>query len=228
VYPASGYIDAESAGTARPRLALRTGATILSIGGTPTARAARAAIVYSGPLNLAVPVGTSSNRIWIDITTFTTSTTGSFTGWDIALWGSDPRFLTVNSASLSNNRFIGTGTGTPTPIARLEPGSVIGSTSTFGTNGGGSLVMPTYSPAPGPILPNSENIVGFRHVVGTQTLFGWMSINVGSDMLTRTITGIAYEDSGASIQAGAIPAPGAVALLGLGGAFAGRGRRRTR
>jgi hypothetical protein len=47
-------------------------------------------------------------------------------------------------------------------------------------------------------------------------------------MLTRTITGIAYEDSGASIQAGAIPAPGAVALLGLGGAFAGRGRRRTR
>jgi hypothetical protein len=105
---------------------------------------------------------------------------------------------------------------------------VIGSTSTFGTNGGGSLVMPTYSPAPGPILPNSENIVGFRHVVGTQTLFGWMSINVGSDMLTRTITGIAYEDSGASIQAGAIPAPGAVALLGLGGAFAGRGRRRTR
>jgi len=186
-----------------------------------------AAIVYSGPLNLPVPVGTSANRIWIDITTFTTSTTGSFTGWDIALWGSDPRFLTVNSASLSNNRFIGTGTGTPTPIARLEPGTVIGSTSAFGTNGGGSLVMPTYAPAPGPILANSENIVGFRHVIGTQTLFGWMSINVGNDMLTRTITGIAYEDSGASIDAGAIPAPGALALLGLSGVLTGRRRRRA-
>jgi hypothetical protein len=33
-------------------------------------------------------------------------------------------------------------------------------------------------------------------------------------------------DSGASILAGAIPGPGAVALLGIGGAIVGRGRRR--
>ena len=203
------------------------------IAGTATAFAsfgsARAAIVYSGPLDIAVPVGTTSPlpRLWIDLDTFATSTTGSFTGWDISLSGSNATFLTVNSASLSNNRFVGTGTGTPTPIARLDPGTLIGAGSAFGTNGGGTLAMPTYTQAPGPMLANSENIVGFRRVVNGQTLFGWMSFYVGSDMLTRSLTGIAYEDSGASIQAGAIPAPGALAMLGLGGLVAGGSRRRT-
>ena len=86
--------------------------------------------------------------------------------------------------------------------------------------------MPTYTVAPGPFLANSESIMGFRRVVNGQTLYGWISIFVGSDMLTRSITGIAYEDSGASIAAGAIPAPGVLAMLAIGGAFpAGRRRR---
>ena len=189
-----------------------------------------AAIVYSGPLNIAVPVGTSSPlpRLWIDLDTFATSTTGSFTGWDISLSGSNATFLTVNSASLSNNVFLSTGASTPPFMARLAPGSVIGLGGAFGGIGGGTIAMPTYTVNPGPFLPNAESIVGFRRVVGGQTLYGWMSIFVGSDMLTRSVTGIAYEDSGASILAGAIPAPGVAAVLGMGGAFAGRGRRRTR
>jgi hypothetical protein len=191
----------------------------------PVADSSSAAIVYSGPLSIAIPVGTSSNRLWIDLDTFATSTTGNFAGWDISLWGSNASFLTVNSQSLSNNRFIGTGVGTPTPIARLEPGYLIEASSPFGVNGGGTLAMPTYIPAPGPILANSENIVGFRRISNGQTLFGWMSIFVGSDMLTRSLTGIAYEDSGGSIVAGAIPAPGAIALLGLGGVLGARRRR---
>lgn len=192
---------------------------LLSIAGPSSA-----AIVYSGPLDIAIPVGTSSPlpRLWIDLDTFATSTTGNFTGWDISLSGSNATFLTINSQSLSNNRFIGTGGGTPTPIARLEPGYLIEASSPFGTNGGGTLAMPTYLPAPGPILANSENIVGFRRVANGQTLFGWMSIFVGNDMLTRSLTGIAFEDSGGSIVAGAIPGPGAIALFGLGGVLGAR------
>lgn len=191
------------------------------------ADSASAAIVYSGPLNLAIPVGTTSPvpRLWVDLDTFATSTTASFTGWDISFSGSNSTFLTINSQTLSNNRFVGTGTGTPTPIARLEVGTVIGASSAFGTNGGGSLLMPTYLPAPGPILANSENIIGFRRVVNGLTIYGWISVLVGNDMLTRSVTGIAYEDSGAAIEAGAIPAPGAVALLGLGGLISARRRR---
>jgi len=191
------------------------------------ADSASAAIVYSGPLNLAIPVGTTSPvpRLWVDLDTFATSTTASFTGWDISFSGSSSTFLTINSQTLSNNRFVGTGTGTPTPIARLEVGTVIGASSTFGTNGGGSLLMPTYLPAPGPILANSENIIGFRRVVNGLTIYGWISVLVGNDMLTRSVTGIAYEDSGAAIEAGAIPAPGALALLGLGGLISARRRR---
>jgi len=191
------------------------------------ADSASAAIVYSGPLNLAIPVGTTSPvpRLWVDLDTFATSTTASFTGWDISFSGSSSTFLTINSQTLSNNRFVGTGTGTPTPIARLEVGTVIGASSTFGTNGGGSLLMPTYLPAPGPILANSENIIGFRRVVNGLTIYGWISVLVGNDMLTRSVTGIAYEGSGAAIEAGAIPAPGALALLGLGGLISARRRR---
>lgn len=189
-----------------------------------------AAIVYSGPLNLAIPVGTTSPvpRLWIDLDTFATSTTGSFTGWDVSFSGSNATFLTSNSQTLSNNVFVATGIGTPTPIARLNPGTVIGAGSSFGANGGGTVAMPTYTFAPGPFLANSEGIMGFRRVVNGQTRYGWISIAVGSDMLTRSITGIAYEDSGTSIIAGAIPAPGAVAMLGIGSVFAGRRRCRAR
>ncbi|MFM8817546.1 MAG: hypothetical protein ACKOHI_06690 [Phycisphaerales bacterium] len=197
---------------------------------TASVGSSHAAIVYSGPLNLSVPVGTSSPlpRLWIDLDTFATSTTASFTGWDVSFSGSNATFLTANSQTLSNNVFVATGIGTPTPIARLNPGTVIGAGSSFGANGGGTVAMPTYTVAPGPFLANSEGIMGFRRVVNGQTLYGWISIQVGSDMLTRSITGIAYEDSGASIIAGAIPAPGAVAVLGIGGVFAGRCRRRAR
>lgn len=190
--------------------------------------ASDAAIIYSGPLNLAVPVGTTSPlpRLWIDLDTFATSTTASFTGWDLSFSGSNATFLTANSQALSNNVFVSTGAGTPTPIARLDPGTLIGASSSFGSLGGGTVAMPTYTVAPGPFLANSESIMGFRRVVNGQTLYGWISIFVGSDMLTRSITGIAYEDSGASIAAGAIPAPGVLAMLAIGGAFpAGRRRR---
>ena len=209
--------------TTRSLCAIASVATALA-----SVSATEAAIIYSGPLNIAVPVGTTSPlpRLWIDLDTFATSTTGSFTGWDVSFSGSNATFLTVNSQTLSNNVFVSTGAGTPTPIARLAAGTLIGAGSSFGSLGGGTIAMPTYTVAPGPFLANSESIMGFRRVVNGQTLYGWISIFVGSDMLTRSITGIAFEDSGASIAAGAIPAPGALALLAIGGVFpAGRRRR---
>jgi uncharacterized protein (TIGR03382 family) len=181
-----------------------------------------AAIVYSGPLDIAVPVG-SGLRLWIDLDTFTTSTTGNFTGWDISLTGTNPNFLTVNSQSLSNNFFVGIA-ATPPTINRLDPGFVIGAASGYGGIGGGTMGS-SFNMAS--FVPNSENLVGFRRVVSGQTLYGWLSVSLGDNFLTRRLTGIAYENSGASIQAGAIPAPGALALVGLSGVLAGRRRRRV-
>lgn len=202
----------------RPLCAIAAATTSLaSIGSS------QAAIVYSGALNVAVPVGTGL-RVWIDLDTFATSTTGSFTGWDVSLTGTTANFLTVNSQSLSNNLFVGIA-GTPVSINRLDPGFVIGAAGPYGTIGGGTMGSSTGMAS---FLPNSENIVGFRRVVGGQTIYGWLSVSLGSDFLTRTLTGIAFEDSGASIAAGAIPAPGAVALLGLGGVVSGRRRREMR
>lgn len=114
------------------RPSVSSNGSVPSLGSVATAFASASlclgAIVDSGPLNLAVPVGTSSPlpRLWIDLDTFAKSTTGSFTGWDISIAGSSATFLTMNSVTLSNNVFLSTGAGTPTPIARLAPSSVIG------------------------------------------------------------------------------------------------------
>ncbi|MEY5033099.1 MAG: hypothetical protein RL354_2130, partial [Planctomycetota bacterium] len=55
------------------------------------------------------------------------------------------------------------------------------------------------------------------------TKYGYGLFQIGSSIFgaDRTITDIYYEDSGASIV---VPAPGAIALLGLAG-LAGRRRR---
>jgi MYXO-CTERM domain-containing protein len=56
-----------------------------------------------------------------------------------------------------------------------------------------------------------------RFLIGAQPATG--------NLVTRTVVDFAYENvAGGSIEAGAIPAPGALALLGLAG-LAGRRRR---
>jgi formylglycine-generating enzyme required for sulfatase activity len=176
--------------------AIASAATSLALIGS-----ARAAIVYSGPLNIAVPVGTGL-RLWIDLDTFATSTSGSFTGWDVSLTGTNPNFLTVTSVSLSNNVFVSY-EGFPPLIAALAPGFEIGPVGPFRTPAGGTLSLTDGAYT---FQANSENTVGFRRVVDGQTRYGWIRIAVGSDFLTRRVTGIAYEDSGAPILAGAMPA----------------------
>jgi MYXO-CTERM domain-containing protein len=101
-------------------------------------------------------------------------------------------------------------------------GNVYGTTAATGLNGGW-----TYG---------SENIIGFRFVAASgATHYGWMrflmgaigSAGLGNNAPTRTVVDFAYESvAGASILAGdtGIPAPGALALLGVAG-LASRRRR---
>jgi hypothetical protein len=159
-----------------------------------------AAIIYSGPLDIEVPAG-SGLRLWIDLDTFATGTTGSFTGWDVSMSGTNPGFLTVNSVTLSNNVFVSY-EGFPPLIARLDPAFEIGPAGPFRTPAGGTLSLTDGAYR---LQANAENIVGFRRVVDGQTRYGWISIAVGNDFLSRRVTGIAYEDSGAPIPAGARP-----------------------
>jgi MYXO-CTERM domain-containing protein len=102
-------------------------------------------------------------------------------------------------------------------------GNVYGTTAATGLAGGW-----TYS---------SENIIGFKFVAAAGTThYGWMrflmgaigSAGLGNNAPTRTVVDFGYESTaGESILAGAgaVPAPGALALLGVAG-LAGKRRRR--
>ena len=56
--------------------------------------------------------------------------------------------------------------------------------------------------------------------------YGWIDVQRDSND-TLTINGWAYEDSGEMINAGEIPAPGAIGLLALAGGASGIRRKRV-
>ena len=77
----------------------------------------------------------------------------------------------------------------------------------------------------------SRGFLGLRFDIGGQTRYAWLDVEVipatsaaGSGGFV--FHGGAYEDSGASIAAGAVPAPGAVAVMALGAAGLLRRSRR--
>jgi hypothetical protein len=76
-----------------------------------------------------------------------------------------------------------------------------------------------------------RGFVGFRFTIGGNTRYGWLDVEVrGATSAANTggifFFGAAYEDSGQSIAAGAVPAPGSLAALAVGAAAClGRKRR---
>jgi MYXO-CTERM domain-containing protein len=113
----------------------------------------------------------------------------------------------------------------------LALGTVIGAAGSYNT-----LTSNVMTNATGGWQYGANNIIGFRFVAASgQTHYGWMRFAVGAigsaglpnNAPTRTVVDYAYERvAGESIAAGeTIPAPGALALLGVAG-LAGARRRR--
>jgi MYXO-CTERM domain-containing protein len=119
------------------------------------------------------------------------------------------------------------GTG---PAINLSAGTLIGASSNFSS----ATSTIVFGSGAGQWQYASNNIVGFRFVSSAGTThYGWMRFLMGSqpatgNLVTRTVVDFGYESvAGASIEAGAgaVPAPGALALLGVAG-LAGKRRRR--
>jgi hypothetical protein len=70
---------------------------------------------------------------------------------------------------------------------------------------------------------------GLSFAVGSNLYYGWVRVSVNQATGSFVIHDWAYENSGAGIAAGAVPAPGALGLLALGPAGLGvlRGRKRS-
>ena len=190
--------------------ALATGAAV----GT-----ANATVIYSEVINLPIPA--TIDGVYMNVQTGAwSSTTTTPAGWDVNPYGTSTTAVSL---------FAATGTGymrnpgtTATAATRLEAGTVVGASAFFYGNSSA-----TIGSGIGQWSANSSGYFGFKFTAAdTATHYGWMQLSIGSNAGTRTIVRYAWEDvANTSLTVGVpIPAPGAVALLGLAG-FAKRRRR---
>ena len=190
--------------------ALATGAAV----GT-----ANATVIYSEVINLVIPA--TIDGVYMNVQTGAwSSTTTTPAGWDVNPYGTSTTAVSL---------FAATGTGymrnpgtTATAATRLDLGTVVGSSAFFYGNSSATMGSGT-----GQWAANSSGYFGFKFTAAdAATHYGWMQLSIGANAGTRTIVRYAWEDvANTSLTVGVpIPAPGAVALLGLAG-FAKRRRR---
>jgi MYXO-CTERM domain-containing protein len=181
---------------------------------------ANATVVYSEVINLAVP--TTTDGVYMNVQTGAwSSTTTTPAGWDVNPYGTSTTVVSLFAAT-------GTGymrnpnAGTATAATRLNAGTVVGPSSFFYGNSSATMGSGT-----GQWAANSSGYFGFKFIAAdAATHYGWMQLSIGADAGTRSIVQYAWENvANTSITVPSpVPAPGAMALLGLVG-FAKRRRR---
>lgn len=188
------------------------------------AASADAAIVYSGVLNFACAVDIDGCYINVETGVLSNGPGSGVPGWDVNPYSTAGGMNFFNSTGGGQMRQPGQTTG---PAGNLAAGTVIGASGSWNTG-----TTNVYSNVAAGWQYNAVNMIGFRFVSAAGTThYGWMRFAMGPQGAagvgpTRTVVDFAYESvAGASIEAGAVPAPGALALLGLAG-LAGTRRRR--
>ena len=180
----------------------------------PALPSAEAAIVYSGPINIAIPLTTAG--VYINLVTGVTSVTpAGAPGWDInpfsatgLSWfspanishGYVDEFPGGTSLTLVDNMAFGT------PISALTQ------TTVWTTNGAVETTGPTAWN-----LNSSNNYVAFRFLNEATGIvnFGWAQVQLGATLTSRSIIGYGYENTGLASPVGVVPEPSTFGLLGL-------------
>ena len=179
-----------------------------------TAAAANAALV-TWNANLLIPNNIDGQYINVETQT-AASAAGLVAGWDLNPYGTSTTAMSWFAAAAPSGCVTGLGQGGLTSaVASLSGGTVVSSASSFGNT--------ASSVTAGGWMLNSANYFGFRFLgADAGTHYGWGIMTVGATMGVRTLTSVTFETTaGASVT---VPAPGALALLGLAG-FASRRRR---
>lgn len=179
------------------------------------APSAEATIVYSGVVNIAVPV--TVQGIYLNVVTGVAATTpAGAPGWDLNPWGTSTLFLYANNSASPMDGFVNNfpGGGSGTLVDNLPFLTPIDGTHTFGRNNGIETTGATAF-----MLNSSNNLAGFRftnEAAGGQIQYGWIrfSLSTAFNVAPRLVVEYAYEDTGAPILAG-VPEPSTFALLSV-------------
>ena len=176
--------------------------------------AANAAVV-TWNVNLVVP--NNIDGLYLNVEAQVSGSAASaVTGWDLNPYGTSTTAMSWFAAAAPSGCVMGLGQGgTTSAVASLSAGTLVGAASTYGNT--------ASSVTAGGWVLNAANYFGFRFLAaGGTTHYGFGKMTIGATMGVRTLNFVSYESvAGAGIT---IPAPGAIALLGLAG-LAGRRRR---
>jgi MYXO-CTERM domain-containing protein len=172
------------------------------------------AAVVAWNINQVVPNTSAGLYVNVEAQTFGSSST--LAGWDLNPWGTSTTTMSWFGTT-GNGCVQGLGQGgTTVASASLSLGTVVSSASTFANT--------ASSVTAGGWVLNSANYFGFRfNNAAGQARYGYGIMTIGATMGVRTMNWLYYEDTGGSITV--VPAPGAMALVGLAGLAARRRRR---
>ncbi len=181
-----------------------------------SAAAANAAIV-TWNANLVIPNNIDGQYINVETQVYG-SAAGLAAGWDLNPYGTSTTTMSWFAAAAPSGCVTGLGQGgTTIAVASLSGGTLVSAASTFGNT--------ASSVTAGGWVLNSANYFGFRFLAAAGTThYGYGVMTVGATMGVRTLTTISYE-SVAATGITVIPAPGALALLGVAGLASVRRRR---
>ncbi len=184
-------------------------ATVACVG---TANAA----VVTWNANLVIPNNIDGQYINVETQVYG-SAAGLAAGWDLNPYGTSTTTMSWFAAAAPSGCVTGLGQGgTTVAVASLSAGALVSSASTFGNT--------ASSVTAGGWMLNAANYFGFRFRGGDGlTRYGCGKMTMGSSMGARTLDFVCYEST-ANAGITVIPAPGAIALLGLVG-LTGRRRR---
>ena len=180
-----------------------------------SASANAAVVVWN--CNLTIPA--TIDGLYINVETQASGSAGSVVaGWDINPY-SATSLTWFNATGTGMMRYPGVTTGS---AGNLSAGMTVGATGSFGS---GAV---TVGSAAGNWVLNASNYFGFRFIAADGlTHYGYGRMDVGAAITTRTLAFVAFESVAATsiTVLDPVPAPGALALLGVAG-LAGNRRRR--
>ena len=179
--------------------------------------AANAAVV-TWNCNLVIPNNIDGQYINVE-TQVAASAAGLAAGWDLNPYGTSTTAMSWFAAAAPSGCVMGLGQGgTTSAVASLSAGTLVGAASTYGNT--------ASSVTAGGWVLNAANYFGFRfRGADALTHYGWGKFTIGATMGVRTLNFVTFESTAnTSVTVAPVPAPGAIALLGLAG-LVGRRRR---
>lgn len=186
---------------------------VASLAAASAVTVTEAAVVHWGDANLVIPATFAG--LYINVESRTTGDSEDLAGWDINPYGSGS-LLWYCPAGVGMLR-----AGDISGVSSLPTGYQVDASGLFEDEPSTEFGDQEFNWS-----LNASNRFGFSFVASDGLVhYGWGRMVVGATATQRVLAELAYEDvAGAAIAVGAVPAPGALALLGL----AGLARRRAR